>query len=464
MPFFVYGANAQTGEVVKRLFTEAPTEEEARKHAEAHGMQVTSVIACAESQRPPDERLVEVRIRLAAQRARVASTLVQGAAERAAAAAAGAKRVPSSAEMEQLKSEMRAFDETLETYTPHVWVSYGLIGINALVFVAMAISGVSAFHPTVDDLLRWGAEFGPSTTHGQWWRLCTSMFVHIGIMHIAMNMLTFAYVGPKVERMFGNAGFLLIYLVAGLAGSLLALVANPMLVHAGASGAVFGIYGALFAVLLRKRDSIPPHVAASLKKFVSTFILYNLMYSFSPGISLSAHLGGLLTGFACGLIAAQSLDGGVVLAGRARRNVMVTAFGALIVGVGVIAVGTKYPGLNRVDATLKQFSEIETKSRKAFVAAKEQFDRNQMSNAEFADVIEHMLPEWRSMQANVGDLSKLPAPRLEVLPEYQQMRQQQLEGLADALHGNSIEAIKSAMERGEGKSDPLSYWSNFREK
>jgi rhomboid protease GluP len=459
MPFFVYGSNAQTGEVARRFYSEAATEAEARKHAEAHGMRVSSVVACSAQQRAPAGSVLTVRERVAAEHARRAPVQVQGAAARAAALAARG-HPPAATVDPQLKSEMAAFEETLERRTPSVYVAYALIGANLLVFVLMTAFGVSAMKPTIDDLLRWGADFGPDTSHGEWWRLFTSTFVHIGMLHVSCNMLVLAYIGPRVERMLGNGSFLLVYLVSGLGGSLLALEQNPLQVQAGASGAIFGIYGALFAVLLRERDSIPQHVAAHLKKYVTTFIAYNLIYSLSPGISLAAHLGGLVTGFICGFAVAQPLDDADTTTGRPLRNASVAAVGALVVLLGVVAVRMKYPNLDRVGDIIAHAAAVEKQSRLAFVDAKRHADEDQLSNAGFAGAIEtKVLPDWRSARDEIGQLAYLPSPKIDAIDHYMRMRQRQLENLDDALRSNNSEAVKNALADGKYSSDRLSNWS-----
>jgi rhomboid protease GluP len=117
----------------------------------------------------------------------------------------------------------------------------------------------------VGSLIAWGANYGPDTiTNGQWWRLLTSMFLHIGIVHLAFNMIVLLQIGPFVERLVGNVGFLIVYFVSGFAGNVTSLVWNPYTVSAGASGAIFGLYGLLLGFLLMsRRDSIPTDVLAA---------------------------------------------------------------------------------------------------------------------------------------------------------------------------------------------------------
>src|SRR5207249_3684590 len=108
----------------------------------------------------------------------------------------------------------------------------------------MILTGVSIFEPSIDDLLRWGADFGPSTTGGQWWRLLTSSFLHVGVVHLLANLVGLATFGPLVERLYGSAAFLALYIVGALTASLASVSWNPVILSAGASGAIFAVVGA----------------------------------------------------------------------------------------------------------------------------------------------------------------------------------------------------------------------------
>ena len=111
------------------------------------------------------------------------------------------------------------------------------------VFIATAVAGVSVIDPSGEALLRWGADFGPRTLSGEPWRLLTSTFLHFGIIHLALNMWCLWALGTLAEPLFGWAAFLLLYLLSGLGGSVLSMLVHPMVVSAGASGAVFEMSG-----------------------------------------------------------------------------------------------------------------------------------------------------------------------------------------------------------------------------
>lgn len=186
-----------------------------------------------------------------------------------------------------------------------------LLGINLLVFAVMALKGVPVLHPNANQLLHWGANFGPLSLDGQWWRVLTCMFVHIGIVHLALNMWALWEIGVLAEHLYGPRTFLVVYLLSGLAGSIASLARNPMVVSAGASGAIFGIAGALIATL--HFGKLPVETKALRASLVSLLVFagYNLAYGFLKGnIDNGAHVGGLLSGLLLGTVLSRDFLGG----------------------------------------------------------------------------------------------------------------------------------------------------------
>ncbi|CAN5832823.1 hypothetical protein BH11BAC7_BH11BAC7_36110 [soil metagenome] len=177
-----------------------------------------------------------------------------------------------------------------------------ILGINVLIFVLMVASGVSPMLPSSVDLAHWGANKFALTTGGQPWRLFTSMFLHFGIIHLAVNMYALYSLGRMIEPFIGKWRFLFLYLFAGLGGSAVSLWwhANDLSVSAGASGAIFGLFG-LFAAVLTT-DLIRQDVRKDLLKSMGKAIVFNLLIGLYGGIDNSAHIGGLLTGMAGGYL------------------------------------------------------------------------------------------------------------------------------------------------------------------
>ena len=189
---------------------------------------------------------------------------------------------------------------------------------NVAVFVLMLGAGAGFVTPHAQVHLAWGANYGPATKDGEWWRLFTSMFLHFGVIHLAFNMWALADAGRLVERLFGAAAFLAAYLFAGLTGSLASLLWHADgVVSAGASGAVFGIYGALFAFLFVERGSVPLSALKRLATSGALFVGYALIAgAMVPGIDNACHLGGLFGGCAAGLALSRPLEAGARLSGR----------------------------------------------------------------------------------------------------------------------------------------------------
>lgn len=187
---------------------------------------------------------------------------------------------------------------TLKQRIPTIWVTKTIIASNLLVFLAMLASGAGFWHSASDIQLLWGANFGPATQDGQWWRLATAMFLHFGAMHLLLNMWSLWDAGQFVERMYGRLRFASIYLVSGLGGNLLSLVMHGnSAISGGASGAVFGVYGALLVYLFIERSTI------NIKEFrwlfwgAFAFSVISIAMGFIvTGIDNAAHVGGFVAG------------------------------------------------------------------------------------------------------------------------------------------------------------------------
>lgn len=191
--------------------------------------------------------------------------------------------------------------------------TYVLVGINCLVFVGMLLSGVSILGPTPEQLLAWGADYGPYVlVLDQWWRLLTATFVHIGIIHLATNMWCLWNLGLLGEPLMGPFGMAAVYFLTGIAGNLLSTAVHPGvtgggsgIVGAGASGAVFGIAGALIVLLKSPLLPLPKVEVQRLRRSVIWFAVLNFVIGAGTWVARTsiqvdnmAHLGGFLSGLA----------------------------------------------------------------------------------------------------------------------------------------------------------------------
>jgi rhomboid protease GluP len=193
--------------------------------------------------------------------------------------------------------------------SPQPAVTKALVGVNVAVFVLMLLSGASLMWPSNEVLLRFGADFGPKSLDGEPWRILTSNYVHGGLPHIFFNMWCLWNLGPLAERILGPWTYFLTYTICGIAGSLASLWIHPLVVGVGASGAIFGLAGALITALYLGKLAYPGQMLRGLMRSLLSFAGYNLFFgAVVPGIDNSAHIGGLLAGLAIGALLAPVLN------------------------------------------------------------------------------------------------------------------------------------------------------------
>ncbi|MFP7297636.1 rhomboid family intramembrane serine protease [Neobacillus niacini] len=185
-------------------------------------------------------------------------------------------------QMSKKEKEIFSNGKTLFTYLFMI--------IQVAVFLLLELQGGST---NTSTLIKFGAKFNPYIYEGEWWRFITPIFLHIGFLHLAMNTLALYFLGPAVEKIFGNIRFLFIYLFAGISGVIASFIFSPN-ISAGASGAIFGCFGALlyFALIY------PKLFFRTMGPSVITVLIFNLIFGFTVSIVDNAgHLGGLAGGF-----------------------------------------------------------------------------------------------------------------------------------------------------------------------
>lgn len=182
-------------------------------------------------------------------------------------------------------------------------LTYILIASSSVIYLFSAFLSQSLIDMDRQTLVDMGALFGPYTVlKGEWWRLLTAMFLHGGMTHLLMNMFSLYLIGRGAEMYFDTKSYLSIYFFSGLIGGLVSLYMHPVSVGVGASGAIFGVFGALAGFFLAHRDKIASHSKAFMKDF-GIIIAINLVIGLSiPSIDVSAHIGGLIVGFIGGFV------------------------------------------------------------------------------------------------------------------------------------------------------------------
>jgi membrane associated rhomboid family serine protease/TPR repeat protein len=212
-------------------------------------------------------------------------------------------------EFERAHYEKLSYDRSMEQLGTQAIVTPALVTANVAWFLFVASQGGGWFLAQPSVIIHWGSNFGPLTLSGEWWRLFTCMFVHFGLLHLAFNMWVLWSVGRVIERMYGSLHYALLYVFAGLCGSMASLWWHPDVNSAGASGAIFGLLGGLLAFVLNPGSGVPATIAAGQRKLGAAFIAYNLFSGFAHhGIDNAAHVGGLVGGFLLGWILARPLD------------------------------------------------------------------------------------------------------------------------------------------------------------
>jgi rhomboid protease GluP len=187
-------------------------------------------------------------------------------------------------------------------------------------------------------LVHWGANVGALTFSGEWWRLLTNIFVHGGLLHIAFNMWALWNLGELCEALYGRWTFTAIYLICGLGASITSAAWHPYGPSVGASGAIFGLAGALIAAFKLGEFSVPRSALSGTLRSLGAFVVYNLIFGFLPGIDMAAHIGGLVTGLIVGALIAV----GAPRQEHASRRFAIFVVVILVLAGGAIAAGHHY--------------------------------------------------------------------------------------------------------------------------
>jgi rhomboid protease GluP len=181
-----------------------------------------------------------------------------------------------------------------------------LLGINVAVYLAMALASGSVVDFSGLDLRPWGANIGPYTIAGQWWRLFTYMFVHGGILHIGFNMWCLWDLGALSESLYGPSTYAGIYLITGVGAGITSVAWNPMVASVGASGAIFGLAGALIASFYLGEFNLPGMAIKGTLTSLLIFAVFNIFFgTVMSGVDNAAHFGGLGVGLILGALIAK---------------------------------------------------------------------------------------------------------------------------------------------------------------
>ena len=182
--------------------------------------------------------------------------------------------------------------ESFKQYISYYPVVSTLLAINIIVYFITLIPGIG------DEIFWRGMSHNGLISQGEWWRVVTAMFLHGSFTHILFNAFSLFVFAPDLERFIGKGRFIFVYLASGLAGNILTYIIRDYgYASIGASGAIFGVFGAFAALVYYTRNNFP-----QLKQVILPLLIISVIMTFlSPGTNATAHLGGLATGFVIGL-------------------------------------------------------------------------------------------------------------------------------------------------------------------
>jgi rhomboid protease GluP len=311
------------------------------------------------------------------------------------------------------------FRAALRARTRWVFVTPALVAVNTSLFAYM-LFGAGRLSDA-QTLVTWGGNLGTRTTNGEWWRLGTSMFVHAGMLSVLVNMGVVLYAGPMLERLVGRFLFASVYVAAGILASLMAVLADPVTVSVGASGAICGLAGLLMASWLwgvrRASDVRIPAIAA--KRLAGVGAMF-LVYSLASGdLTLAREL----TALGVGLVS------GIVLTGRVHESTPpARRVAAVMAGAAAVAVALAAPlrSLTDIRPEIARVIALEDRTAAAYNNAVERSRKGRVTPEALADLIGRtIVPQLEAADAHLNTVGRVPPvqqPLLADAHEYLRLR------------------------------------------
>ena len=304
----------------------------------------------------------------------------------------------------------------------------------------MLVNGAGFWHSSNGVQLAWGANFGPATQDGQWWRLGSAMFLHFGIIHLVLNTWSLWDVGQLAERMYGRWRFVCIYMISGLAGNLVSLVVQGnAAVSGGASGAIFGVYGAALVFLWRERAAIAQHEFRWLFWGALGFASLTIMLGYIiPGIDNAAHIGGFITGVLASIVLSQTITARVM----PIKITLATAFVIIIVSL-ILFINLPTPKYRWSDELLLRdqinaFNDQNQAVNRSWLDIVNESKQGKKTASELAGQIDSTISA--PLEQSLEQLSELPqnqalpsAAQLENIKQYAEQRKAASEATAEKL-------------------------------
>jgi rhomboid protease GluP len=335
-------------------------------------------------------------------------------------------------------------------------VTLALVAANAGVFALLLAHGAGLWHTPGGVQLAWGANFGPATKDGEWWRLGTALFMHFGLLHLAMNLWALWDAGRLVEALYGRLRLGALYFASGLAGNLLSLVLQgDGAVSGGASGAIFGLYGALLVCLWRERRLIPPTEFRWLFGGAAVFAAATIGFGFVvAGIDNAAHAGGLASGALLGIALARPLA-----AASPRRDaprwIAAGAFSAAVIALAAAVPAPSYRWRDELQARsevrefLSEDRRILERWREILESGSQGATFEELAARIELDVAREYRESFEQLSALHLDPGAPSAAMLEIVKRYARLRGEASHLLAEGLRLKDERLIREALERAQ---------------
>ena len=342
-------------------------------------------------------------------------------------------------------------------------VTVCLLAVNVGVFALMLLAGAGFWHTPNGVQLAWGANFGPATQDGQWWRLFTALFIHFGVVHLALNMWALWDVGRLVEQLYGRWRFALLYVLSGLLGNLVSLVLHGnQAVSGGASGAIFGLYGALLVFLWRERRNVEPGEFRWLFGGAAVFASLMLGVGFIvQGIDNAAHGGGLLAGALLGVVLARRWAPNDA---DPSRGLACSIAALMVLGTAALVWRLPEPSYRlgeeqKARVAIQQFLAEDQRVSRRWGSLLAGGSRNGQSFDELAGHIDNDVAavyerSFEQLLAAQPGGAAPSVPQIEMLQSYANQRAEAARELSQGLRGQNPAQIRQALEHARTASAP----------
>jgi membrane associated rhomboid family serine protease len=333
-----------------------------------------------------------------------------------------------------------SFYAALNARTKWALVTPAIVATYAIAFALSVMGSGDLADP--QTLVDWGANIGVRTTNGQWWRLVTATFVHVGVVHLIAEIVGLVQVGLLVERLVGRLAFAVVYTAAGVLVGIWNVSLHPVSVHAGAAGAIFGVYGLFLASLVlgvvhRSTLTVPVKVLKGLWRGVIPFVMYHML---TEGVVSEAMQAGLVVGFTGGLLIAAR----VISDKPPVRRVCAVMTATVAI---VVAVAAPLRGIADVSGQVARIKACEERTARTYDTAVDRFKSGRMNVKELANLADAIVSELQPLQTELGSLENVPAeqsPMITKLSEYLALRQTSWRLRAEGLRTGRTQTLQQA--------------------